>query len=90
MTAYPRAAQHHLAGRNPPHRPWWITTVGRMTKFTINARLINARLSSARVVEADDYSLSDGYWDFRDAEGDPVLTIKADQVLTIEREVKKS
>jgi len=56
-----------------------------MTKFTINARL-----SSARVVEADDYSLSDEYWDFRDAEGDPVLTIKADQVLTIEREVEKS
>lgn len=56
-----------------------------MTKFTINAGF-----SSARVVEADDYSLSGEYWDFRDAEGDPVLTIKADQVSTIEREVKKS
>jgi len=56
-----------------------------MTKFTINARL-----SSARSVEADEYSLNDGYWEFRDAEGEPVLTVKAEHVMTIEREVKKS
>lgn len=51
-----------------------------MAKFTINKGSI-----TERSVEADDYSLTGGYFWFRDGGNEDVLTLREKDVFSVER-----
>lgn len=49
---------------------------------------INKRYSNTFTIDADSYALRDEYWTFSDEEGDPVFTLSAKLVSSIERDDK--